>query len=243
MRAKLRSFVEPIVGAVLFLLIVIGLGLIALPYSCTNPKPVETASPQAPSATMRPPAPTGTATAPATPIPTTAPTTAAPCGVSKNCDGDPSPEPSTPPTVPGQDGQAPAPGSGPLLACGSSANNDWSIEADTLQVICECTLTVPGDGWAFVAAGGSLSGRSCEGEGHFRLGIDDRAGDATTDRWVDVYCDNGDGMDATVALSVLKPLPAGTHTFYLLGRRSAGTGAVLLHDASLSVLAWSATAQ
>ncbi len=129
-----------------------------------------------------------------------------------------------------------------LLACSSGGDLDWSTTAGDLQVVCQCSLTLPSDGWAFLSAGGSLSGGrcDCEYEAHFRLGIDGMEGDAASDRWIDVPGGTGDGMDAVLAVSALRPLKAGAHTFYLLGRRADGTGAVLLHDPSLAVIAWPA---
>lgn len=57
------------------------------------------------------------------------------------------------------------------------------------------------------------------------------------DRWIDVYADSGDGSDDGLALTMLRQVPAGTHTFYLLGRRDDGDGNVDVYDASLTVLA------
>jgi len=151
---------------------------------------------------------------------------------SKNYAGEPGPTP-------------PAPGGwhqsdSTLVVCGAGGNTDWSSVDSTFHVICRCTLSLPGDGWAFIAAGGSLAGRDCEYEAQFRLGIDNAEGDPGTDRWADVYGDGGDGMDTSVALSALRPLKAGTHTFYFVGRRAGGTGTVLLYDASLAVIAYGA---
>lgn len=130
---------------------------------------------------------------------------------------------------------------GGLLVCSSGGNVDWSTTADAFQVVCQCTITLPADGWAFLSAGASVAGHNCEYEAQFRLGIDGTEGDPATDRWINVYSDTGDGMDAVLAVSALRRLKAGSHTFYLLCRRTGGTGAVLLHDPSLAVLA-SATA-
>ena len=164
----------------------------------------------------------------------------APGPASKNFAGEESPAPSpaaagNPATGLALAGVAPA-------ACSARGNLDWSTTASAFQVVCRCTLTLPQDGWAFISADASLSGRDCEYEAHFRLGIDNTQGDPASDRWVDIYSDSRDGMDAAVAVSALRPLQAGTHTFYLLARRSGGMGTVLVHDASLSVLAWPAAA-
>lgn len=130
--------------------------------------------------------------------------------------------------------------SGVLVACSGGGDLEWSTTAGDLQIVCQCTLTLPADGYVFLSAGGSLSGRTCDYEARFRLGIDGTAGDPATDRWVNIYGDADDGMDGVLAVSALRPLKAGTHTFYLLGRRAGGTGTVLLHDPSLAVIAWPA---
>jgi len=242
MRERLRALWQPIAGAVLFLLFILGLALIALPQSCASPKAPVAASPTATSTVAARAAPP-----PATPAPTSSPYAVAPPAMSlaatpgpgsKNFDGDPPPTPMAPGTP--LTGVLLATGS--IVACGSNANSDWITTADNFQVICQCTLTMPCAGWAFISADGSVAGRNCEYEAQFRLGIDQAGGDPATDRWVNVYADTGDGMDAVVAISALKPLPAGTHTFYLLGRRSGGAGPVLVHDASLTVLAFPVTA-
>jgi hypothetical protein len=148
---------------------------------------------------------------------------------SKNFAGEPGP---TPPPAGGWQQ-----GTGALVVCGAGGNTDWSTIDSNFQVICRCSLSLPRDGWVFISAGGSLAGRDCEYEAHFRLGIDDAEGDPGTDRWADIYGDSGDGMDTSVALSTLRPLKAGPHTFYFVGRRAGGTGTVLLYDASLAVIA------
>ena len=126
---------------------------------------------------------------------------------------------------------------GALQVCGAGGDLDWSTTADDLQTVCKCTITLPDDGWAYISAGASLTGCNCEYEAQFRLGIDSKKGDPATDRWINIYADSGDGMDAVLAVSALRPLKAGKHTFYLLCRRASGTGTVFLQDPSLAVIA------
>jgi len=204
----------------LILLLILSLDLLIAPQSCANPLRSAAGPPAAFPSSLRP------ATVAAPPL---APPAVTPGPESKNFAGEPGP---TPPP-PGGWYQ----GGGGLVVCGSGGNTDWSTVDCGFRVICRCTLTLPHDGWAFISAGGSLAGRECEYEAQFRLGIDDAGGDPGTDRWVDIYGDSGDGMDTSVALSALRPLKAGTHTFYFLGRRAGGTGVVLLYDASLAVIA------
>ena len=145
----------------------------------------------------------------------------------------------------GSDGQASTPlgdivaslsAGGSLVACGASGNLSWSTTSSGFQVIRQCTLSVPQDGWVFISADGSLARMNGEYEAQFEIGIDTTSGDGNIDRWVNVYNDTGDGTDESVALSVLKPVTVGTHTFYSLGRRYYGTATVLVYDPTLTVV-------
>lgn len=124
-----------------------------------------------------------------------------------------------------------------IIACGASADTDWGTVSSDFEVIQECTLNAPQTGWAFIAANGSLARYNGEYEANFRIGIDNSSsGEVDTDRWVDVYSDGGDGTDEIVALSALKPVPAGAHTFSFLGSRYYGAGAVHVYDPTLAVI-------
>jgi hypothetical protein len=125
---------------------------------------------------------------------------------------------------------------GELLTCGASGNMDWTTTSSTRLIVRQCTLTVPQDGYLFISASASLARQDGEYEAEFRVGIDSTTGDISTDRWVNVYNDAGDGTDESMALSVLKPVEAGAHTIYLLGKRYSGAGTVLVYDPTLSVI-------
>ena len=125
---------------------------------------------------------------------------------------------------------------GGLLTCGQQANLDWTTTSGDFQVIHYCTLRVPSDGSVFISATGSVARTDGPYEGQFRVDIDSTAGDENVDRWVNIYDDAGDGSDETLALSVLKPISAGNHTFYFLGRRYGGSGTLLLYDPTLTVV-------
>jgi len=126
---------------------------------------------------------------------------------------------------------------GSLLTCGASGNTSWTTTSSSFQVIRQCTLTVPQAGWVFISTNGSVARQNGEYEALFEIGIDTISGDADIDRWVNIYDDSGDGTDESVALSVLKPVTAGTHTFYFLGKRYGGSGTVLVYDPTLTVIA------
>jgi hypothetical protein len=125
---------------------------------------------------------------------------------------------------------------GSLITCGASANTNWTTTSSSNQVILQCELTVPQAGWVFLSTNGSVARQDGEYEAQFNIDIDTTGGDSAIDRFVNIYNDGGDGTDKSVALSVLKPVTAGTHTFYLLGKRYSGTGTVLLIDPTLTVI-------
>ncbi|HEX6288627.1 MAG TPA: hypothetical protein VFZ66_05520 [Herpetosiphonaceae bacterium] len=127
--------------------------------------------------------------------------------------------------------------SGDVLACGVASNTVWTTTADSFQEIRSCGLNVPKSGFVYLN-GTTSAGLGSGGayEGRFRLGVDTVSGTASSDRWVNVYTDSGDGTDEAVATSLLTSVSAGTHTFYFSGARYNGTGTVQLYDPSLSVL-------
>ena len=133
-------------------------------------------------------------------------------------------------------------GSGQIVTCGAYGNLDWTTTSGTFQVVRQCALEVPANGYVFVSADGGMARQDGEYEAHFEIGIDSVTGDPSVDRWVNVYNDAGDGTDKSLALSVLAPVTAGAHTFYLLGRRYGGAGTVLVYDPTLSVIFVPATA-
>jgi len=126
---------------------------------------------------------------------------------------------------------------GSLITCGASGNLNWTTTSGTFAVIRQCTLSVPQDGWVFISADGSAARDDGEYEAQFEIGIDSASGDSSIDRWVNVYNDSEDGTDKSVALSVLKQVTAGAHTFYFLGKRYSGAGTVLVYDPTLAVIA------
>lgn len=131
-----------------------------------------------------------------------------------------------------------------IQTCEQSAGNDWTTAAETPQVIASCTLNAPQAGYAFVVGSASahLPNGSPEYEARFRLGVNNSNGSPLSDRWVNIYGDNGDGTDETVATSLLAPVNAGANTFSFLGYRYKGNGTVQLLDPTISVIYLRATA-
>lgn len=128
--------------------------------------------------------------------------------------------------------------SGDVLACGVVGNTVWNTTETSFQAIRSCALNVPQSGFVYIngtASAGLASGGSPY-EGRFRLGVDSVGGTASSDRWVNVTTDAGDGTDEAVITSLLTSVGAGAHTFYFSGTRYNGTGPVQLYDPALSVL-------
>ena len=125
---------------------------------------------------------------------------------------------------------------GSLITCGASGNLNWTTASGSFTVMRQCSMMVPQSGYVFISANGSVARSNGPYEAQFEIGIDSTAGDANIDRWVNVYNDTGDGTDESVALSVLKPVNPGSHTFYFLGKRYAGSGTVLVYDPTLTVI-------
>jgi hypothetical protein len=123
-----------------------------------------------------------------------------------------------------------------VVAAGASDTANWSTTNSSLQVVRQCTLTAPRDGQVFIAADTSLGRLDGDYEARLTLGMDNTNGDADIDRWVNVYSDTGDGTDKNGALSILKPVAAGVHTFYLLASRYAGAGTVNLYRSALTAI-------
>ena len=107
-----------------------------------------------------------------------------------------------------------------FMACGASGNANWTTTSTAWQVIRSCTATFPEAGVVFINATAGVARQDTAYEGQFGLNIDNAAaGIQSTNRWVNVYPDGGDGTDKSVATSLLLPISAGTHTFYFLGAR------------------------
>jgi len=133
--------------------------------------------------------------------------------------------------------------SGSFMACGATGNANWTTTSTAWQVIRSCTATFPEAGVVFINATAGVALQDTAYEGRFGLSIDNAAaGIQSTSRWVNIYPDGGDGTDKSVAASLLIPVSAGTHTFYFLGTRYAGSGTVLAYDPALSVAYFPASA-
>ncbi|MBV9790078.1 MAG: hypothetical protein JOZ51_17960 [Chloroflexi bacterium] len=125
-----------------------------------------------------------------------------------------------------------------VLACGDSGQLVWNTSETSFQQVRACALNVPQSGFVYMN-GSSSAGLASGGqpyEARYRLGVDSVSGTASTDRWVNVTTDSGDGTDEAVATSLLTSVAAGAHTFYFSATRYNGTGPVQLYDPALSVI-------
>lgn len=124
----------------------------------------------------------------------------------------------------------------PFVTCDASRNENWTTTGSSFAVVRQCSFSAPQNGWVHIVANGSPGRWNGEYEAQFRLGIASTTGEGDTDRWVNVYDDSGDGTDETLALSVLRPLKAGTYTFSLPGQRYSGSGTMRVFDPTLVVI-------
>ena len=89
---------------------------------------------------------------------------------------------------------------------------------------------MPQSGFVYIN-GTSSAGLASGGapyEGRFRIGVDAVGGTASSDRWVNVTTDGGDGTDEAVVTSLLTSVGAGAHTFYFSDdRRSIAVHATI----------------
>lgn len=123
------------------------------------------------------------------------------------------------------------------LSCTTDFIDKWAASSGDFQTVNSCTLVVPTGGKVYINAGASL-GLTIGGqayEGHFRLSVDG-VNLPQIDRWVNVYPDNSDGSDVSLAMSTIEAIGPGIHTFTLVGRLLNGPGTILLYRPTLSVL-------
>ena len=119
------------------------------------------------------------------------------------------------------------------ITCGDSHTELWSHSSSTWKAIEKCSLTSPTDAWAFVSASSSVNYSDGPYQGEFEVNIGSLA---STSRLVNIYDTDDFGKDNTVAASLLQPISAGTHSFFLEARRVSGTGTMLLTRPTLTAI-------
>lgn len=123
-----------------------------------------------------------------------------------------------------------------VQSCGVASNTLWTTTETTFQAIRSCALNVPQSGFVYISGTASVGlGAGGAYEGRFRVGVEVN-GSPSSDRWINITTDGGDGTDESVATSLLSSVDTGARTFYFSGARYAGTGTVQVYDPTLSVL-------
>jgi hypothetical protein len=121
------------------------------------------------------------------------------------------------------------------ISCGEADADLWSTTSNTWQGIEKCSLTAPTDTWAFVSASSSVNYSDGPFQGQFQVRIDDDASKSASHA-VNIYSSDDFGKDNTVAVSVLKPIADGAHTFNFRGQRASGTGTMQLYRPTLTAI-------
>ncbi len=117
-------------------------------------------------------------------------------------------------------------------ACADPASGLWTNTTTTFTTLADCVLDAPADGWAFVSGtastGLAANPNNQPYEALYGLGLDGLSPEFGTDRFINSYPNTNDGVDASVAASLLTGLSAGPHHFYLSGRRFSAAAATAL---------------
>jgi len=123
-----------------------------------------------------------------------------------------------------------------VQTCGVAGGSTWTSGSSNWSVIHQCSFHVPKIGLAFMSANGTVAWHDGDYEGTFRVGIDDSSGNPSTDRYINIESDSDNGTDKSVAVSILQPITAETHTFYFVGSQYSGAGTVRVEKPTLSVI-------
>jgi hypothetical protein len=121
----------------------------------------------------------------------------------------------------------------PLIMC-SGTGVDASITSGALATVAECDVTVPQNGWLYVAANGTVWAEGSPVDGSFRIGVD--AVTWTYDRAVSVHTDALKVRQKVASINALRSIGPGTHTVSFQARRSDGTGTLRLTLPTISVI-------
>lgn len=133
------------------------------------------------------------------------------------------------------------PASAEQTVCGSAAGTAFRTQSGTPTSAASCQISVAEDSIAFAFATGSMGYSMGPSEARVRIGFDGTT-TSTSDRWVNVYADDQDGTDESVATQYAFAATPGTHTFDLFVSRYNGSGEVTMYDPVLTVIAVPASA-
>jgi hypothetical protein len=121
-------------------------------------------------------------------------------------------------------------------ACAGYGNATYNNATSSYTELTDCTLKTEPNSWALVAGNLGVGLSNTAYEAAYGLGLDTLSPASGSTRYVNAYPDSGDGLDGSVTGSLFLPVSGGTHTFYLIGKRQAGTGTVLARSPRLFVL-------
>ena len=131
-----------------------------------------------------------------------------------------------------------------VKSCNALSYQTMDISSSNFATVRQCTINMLDPGWVFISANASVNRQVTDVVAQFRIGIGESVtGDYNVDRTVDLRGDFGDGSDDTVALTMMRYLDKGTHTFYFLGKQFSGAGTIRIYDSTLTILAFKANKQ
>ncbi len=123
-----------------------------------------------------------------------------------------------------------------IQVCSDNPGTTYSNDTTTASTIRSCSITAPTAGSLVGIGSGSVGFSGVPFEATFRLGVDNPSGDASTERFLNIYADGFDGTDESLSTHSVTPVAAGAHTLSLIGNRfgtNSGEGTVRVLDAGL----------
>jgi hypothetical protein len=121
--------------------------------------------------------------------------------------------------------------SSPVLDNWFSSSYEFTpVTAVTLNLSCPATVLVQAN-----ASVGLATFEPQPYEANFQIKIDG-TGFSESDRWLNIYTDDGDGTDKSLATTLIQSLQPGSHTFELDARLYGGAGPIQLYDPVVAVV-------
>lgn len=112
----------------------------------------------------------------------------------------------------------------------SSSYDFTPVTTVTLNLSCPATVLVQANASVGLATLGPEPY-----EAHFQINVDG-TGLEESDRWLNIYTDDGDGTDKSLATSLVRSLQAGSHTFELDAKLYSGAGPIQVYDPVVVVM-------
>lgn len=114
----------------------------------------------------------------------------------------------------------------------------WSTASELFELVTTCTITIPITGTVYLNASASVGLASNAGQAYlarFQIGVDN-ARLPSSDRYVEINADSGDGTDENLASQAVVTLGPGEHTISLFSALAAGAGPVQLYRATITAI-------